>query len=213
MRRIISITSTLLPLILLAIPVPAQTDTAQPGAIQKNSSAVTSFDEPSLPRTSLNRQGNQNEDTQLLLVFKAYPPHEKKERNFYELAREIRKFVDSPRFPPAGVVTDRTVRYGVFAAKRVRVLNTTDSRRSPRSQREGAYVLALDSIYTICAKSYTVHTARAGKRKVTYTDCESGKEYEIPLRKPSPLTIYEVEILTGDIFRQLWQEKVGSSTP
>lgn len=54
-----------------------------------------------------------------------------------------------------------------------------------------------------------MHSTRAGKRKITYRDCESGEGYEIPLRKRSPLTIYEIEILTGDIFRQLWQEKVG----
>ena len=186
-----------------------QAQVVPPGEVQKNSSAVTLFDEVSLPAARPVGKESRNEDTQLLLVFTAYPPHERKERPLYELAREIKAFVDSPRFPPTGVSTDKGIRYGVFAVKRVRVLKTTDSRRSPRSERPGAYVLALDPIYKICTKSYTVHTTRAGKRRITYTDCENGEAYEIPLRKRSPLTVYELEILTGDIFRQLWQEKVG----
>ena len=83
-----------------------------PGAVRKNSSSVTLLDE-SLPAIRLVFQEVRNEDTRLLLVLKAYPPHEKKERDFYELAREIRRFVDSSRFPPSAVVTDGTIRRGV----------------------------------------------------------------------------------------------------
>ncbi len=171
------------------------------------------FEETSLPTAHLAAQESRNEESQLLLVFKAYPAHEKNERNFYELAREIEAFVDSPRFPPTGVVTDKSIRYGVFAVKRARVLQTTDSRRSPRSPKEGVYVLALDPIYTVCARSYSVHAAKAGKRKITYTDCESGEGYEIPIDRRPPIAVYEIEVLTGNIFRDLWQERVGESDP
>src|SRR5689334_5730961 len=74
-----------------------------------------------------------------LLSFRALPPHEKRERNFYELSRDVTGFIDGHRFPPSGVITDANVRYGVVSVRKARLLSETDSRRSPQSTQDGTY--------------------------------------------------------------------------
>ena len=145
---------------------------------------------------------NKLDGTFLLLIFKAYPPHEKKERNLCELAREIKAFVDPNRFPPTGIVTEESIRYGVFTVMRTKLLKTTDSVASPKSQEDRAYVLAVDRTYKICARSY-----RLSNRRIAYVDYEDGNSYRFPVKTSGPFLIQEVEVSPANILRELWQEK------
>lgn len=147
--------------------------------------------------------GDKSNQTHYLLIFKAYPPHEKKERHFYELAQEIKGFVDPDRFPPTGIQTNETVRYGVFIARRAKIFKTTDSGQSPKSLKNGVYLLAYDRTYKICARNYLINS----KKKIIYTDYQDGKKYEFPLKTSEPMAIYELEVSTENILRDLWEEK------
>lgn len=149
----------------------------------------------------------EGEDVRYLLIFKAWPPHEKKERNLYELAREINGFIDHG-FPPSGVLTDGgAARYGVSEVMKARVLKSTDSHQSQKSSKEGVYFLAYDPIYKLCARSYSIRMLSRSRGKIIYVDYKDGKRYEFPITTRRPFSIYEVEVSTEDIFRQVWEDK------
>lgn len=142
-----------------------------------------------------------------LLTFKALPPHQKHERNLYEFAQAITGFIDGRYFPPSGVLTSEEVRYGVFAMKQTRLLRSTDSQQSPQSRKEGVYVLVYNALYKLCATNYRITRGDARRGTITYVDCEDGKSYDFPVTTRRPFRIYEVEVVTEDILRQMWQEK------
>lgn len=150
------------------------------------------------------------DDIRYLLIFRAVPPHQKKERNFYELAREITGFIDGRFFPPAAVVTNEEIRYNVFKIIKTKVLQTTDSQRSPRSLKNSRYVLAYNSLYRMCALSYTIDMKSPGKGSIHYSDCESGHKYQFPITTRQPFAIVEVEYLTENILRQIWEARQQS---
>ena len=145
---------------------------------------------------------NKSDERIFLMIFKAYPPHENKERNLCELAREIKGFVDPNHFPPAGIGTEAGVRYGVFSVFRATLLKTADSVTLPKSQKDGVYVLALDRTYKICAKSYSL-----SNRKIAYIDYENGKSYDFPVKTSQSFPIHEVELTSGNVLRELWEPK------
>jgi hypothetical protein len=142
----------------------------------------------------------QEGEVRYLLRFRALPPHEKRERNLYEFARTITGFIDGKSFPPSGVITDSNVRYGVTSAHRVRVVRKTDSRTSPSSSRDSVYILVYNPIYKLCAKSYSIDT------RINYVDCEDQRQLQFPLTSRGRFDIYEVEVATGNILRDVWQK-------
>src|SRR5215470_16864844 len=79
---------------------------------------------------------------------------ERPEKNYYELTRKalfaerelyseelVRQYKPSPRHSGADIITDSTIRYGVYQAWKVRVIGTSDSQRTPISVKDSAYVL------------------------------------------------------------------------
>lgn len=147
------------------------------------------------------------DDIRYLLLFRALPPHQKKERNFYELARDITGFSDGRFFPPAAVSTDEEIRYNVSKIIKTKVLQTTDSKKSPRSSKNGHYVLAYSSLYKMCALNYTIDMKSPGKGSIHYSDCESGHKYQFPITTRQPFAIMEVDYLTENILRQIWEAR------
>jgi len=147
----------------------------------------------------------------LLLAFKALPPHEKRERNLYELAERVTGFIDGRRFPPAAVITEGNVRYGVYAVRRARVVRTTDSRRSPSSSRSGLrYLLEYNTLYKLCALEYRIGMESSRSGTITYVDCESGQTYSFPVSTGRPFDIFELDVIAGDVFEQLWNQRAAS---
>jgi hypothetical protein len=99
-------------------------------------------------------------DGRYLLVFKAYPPDEKKERNFCDLAVRIEGFLDHhgplrENYGADTIVSGR-VRYGVRSVFQVGTVSTSTFEKSPESLSDGVYVLVYDSIYKICARRYRI---------------------------------------------------------
>lgn len=140
----------------------------------------------------------------LVLFFRARPPDSLLERNFIELASDLRGFVDSG-YPPAGIVTDASVRYGVTEVHQATLLDSTDSRRQPRSRSPGTYVLEFDPVYKVCARVYSVKIGERS-RTVTYIDAHDGKAYDFPLRTSRPFRIHRVEINPVNVMRDLWED-------
>lgn len=145
------------------------------------------------------------DDIRYLLIFRALPPHQKKERNFYELARDIKGFIDGRFFPPTAVITDEEIRYNVLKIIKTKVLQTTDSQRSPRSLKNSRYVLAYNSLYRLCALNYAIEMKGPEKGSIHYSDCESGHKHQFPIITRQPFAIMEVEYLTDNILRQIWE--------
>jgi hypothetical protein len=102
-----------------------------------------------------------------LLVRRADPP----EKNYYELTRtarivdhpfsseeEVRQYKPSPRRSCIDIITDLSVRYGVYQAWKVRVIGTSDSQKTPTSAKDGAYVLSYsrNPDWKFAAKKYKV---------------------------------------------------------
>jgi hypothetical protein len=137
-------------------------------------------------------------DELYLLTFKAYPHHEKKERNLYELTPSVQ--VVGNNLPlTADIMTSKDregmgVRYGVHAVIRVRLLNTSNSAKTPASVRKSVYVLVYDPVYTLCATSYSI---TAGT--IHYFDYESGKPYEFPIRHHRSIPIYELQVVSQNV--------------
>lgn len=146
-------------------------------------------------------------DIRYLLVFRALPPHQKKERNFYELAREIKGFIDGRFFPPSAVITDEEIRYNVLKIIKTKVLKTTRSNQSPRASNKSRYVLAYNSLYKLCAIDYRIDLKNSNRGAIHYTDCESGQQYDFPIQARRPFEILEVEFLTENILRSVWEAK------
>ncbi|MEW6733977.1 MAG: hypothetical protein AB1489_21805 [Acidobacteriota bacterium] len=157
-------------------------------------------------KTRADNQDNKTQNIRYLLIFKGTLPGYRGERNFYEFAHSVDE-VYGRSFPPESIATSGTARYGVFAAMKAKVLKTSNSKDSPKATNKSVYILVYDPIYTVCAKSYTITTNESGNKKISYTDYQSGKSYEFPITKKRPFDIYEVEIITGDILQQIWEEK------
>ena len=151
------------------------------------------------------------DDIRYLLVFRALPPHQKKERNFYELAREIKGFIDARFFPPTAVITDEEIRYNVLKIIKTKVLKTTRSNRSPRASNKSRYVLAYNSLYKLCAIDYRIDLKNSNGGAIHYTDCESGQQHDFPIQTRRPFEILEIELLTENVLRSVWEAKHQSS--
>jgi len=147
------------------------------------------------------------DDIRYLLLFKALPHHQKKERNFYELAREITGFIDGRIFPPTGIVTNEEVRYNVLKIIKTKILKTTNSLQSPQSSRSSRYIIIYNPIYKICATDYSVSLKKSGGGNIHYTDCESERDYDFPVAHRRALDIVEVEFLTENILPEIWKNK------
>jgi hypothetical protein len=144
------------------------------------------------------------QEERYLLTFKAYPHHERKERNLYDLVPRIVSLVGSFRESEGieAVVSETEagrpddVRYGVRSIVRVKVLNRSNSDQSPKSSHNGVYVLVYDGVYTICAKSYSIADG-----KINYDDYESGKHYEFPIYHRRRMAIYEVQVVSQNLLK------------
>lgn len=173
--------------------------------------AVISLTFLKLATAETTNSANNAQDIRYLLVFKALPHHQNRERNFYELAHEITGFIDGRIFPPSGIITSEEVRYGVTKIMKTKVLKNTDSHQSPRSSKNGFYVLVYNSVYKLCAKNYSIDIKNKSKSIISYTDCEDGNKYEFPVKTHQPFRIFEIEISPENILRQIWEQKRRSN--
>jgi hypothetical protein len=153
-----------------------------------------------------------------LLVRRADRP----EKNYYDLSRTarflepqlfsdelFRHLQSSPQHLGFDVITDSTVRYGVYQVWKVRAVGISDSMQSPASTRDSAYVLIYprNPDWKFCARKYSVQTLTGGARKIVYTDFQDGKQYTLDLSPQWPRSwqIYEVEILNANALPEIWQ--------
>lgn len=153
-----------------------------------------------------------------LLVRRAGRP----EKNYYELTRAarfmerpfsseemVRQYKPSPPYQGADIVTDSTVRYGVYQAWKVRIVGTSDSQKTPTSAKDSAYILSYsrNPDWKFAAKKYKLVRTMNGEQNVTYTDLQDGREYSMELSPdwPRPWTIYEIEIINSNAFVEIWQ--------
>jgi hypothetical protein len=144
------------------------------------------------------------------------------EKNYYELSRtarflEPRLFSDEiiSRYEPSArkygfdVKTEHSIRYGVYQAWKVRLVGTSDSQKAPMSTRDAVYVLIYprNPDWKFCAIKYGVVSANTGGKKITYTDFQDGREYnlEVSPKWPRPWQIYEIEIVNSNAFLEIWQ--------
>jgi hypothetical protein len=159
-----------------------------------------------------------NEDVRYLLVRRAGRP----ERNYYELTRTatffepqlcndelISQLKPPPSFFCCDIISEYTVRYGVYQAWKVRVIGTSDSQGAPTSTKDSVYVLvyARHPDWKFCARKYRIESSSDGARKIIYTDFQDGREYtfELSPKWPRPWQIYEVEIQSSNAFPEIWQ--------
>ncbi len=163
-------------------------------------------------------------DFRYLLVRRAGSP----EKNYYDLSRTayflepqlfkngelFRRYKPTPLAPGFDIVTEHSVRYGVYQALKIRVITSSDSEKAPSSTRDGVYALiyARNPDWKFCAKKYSVASAKDGGRNITYTDFADGREYtmELSSKWPRPWQIYEIEILSSNAFWEIWQASKGS---
>jgi hypothetical protein len=82
----------------------------------------------------------------------------------------------------------------------VKVLNTSTSAKFTASARKSVYVLVYDPVYTLCATSYSI---TAGT--IRYVDYGSGKPYEFAIRHRRYVPIYEVQVVSQNILRNMPQ--------
>jgi len=160
----------------------------------------------SLTAAETARQTNNTPDIRYLLVFKAFPHHENRERNLYELAHKITGFIDGQIFPPSGIITSEEVRYGVTKIMKATVLKITNSRESPKSSNDSIYVLSYNPVYKLCAKNYSIIKNR-GRETIKYIDCESGNKYEFPVKTHRPFEILVIEMSPENILHQVWEQE------
>lgn len=149
------------------------------------------------------------------------------EKNYYELTRTarfieppfsneemVRQYKPSPRNYGADIMTDSTVRYGVYQAWKVRIISTSDSKKMPTSVKDSTYVLSYsrNPDWRFAAKKYRVVRTPNGGQSITYTDFQDGREYNMELSAdwPRPWTIYEVEIVSSNAFVEIWQAEATS---
>lgn len=140
----------------------------------------------------------------LILYFRLVPPDASPERYFCAIASQLVDFAGAD-YPPAGVTTEKVVLYGVSEVYRARLIDQTNSRTQPSSSADGAYVLAIDPLFTVCARSYAAKTIR-GKPVVGYVDLRDGKSYDFFLRGTRSFDVYRVEVTGNDVLRDLWTE-------
>lgn len=161
-----------------------------------------------------------NADQRYLLVRRARGAPTSSE-NWYDLTRsalcvncglsseELRQYKPSPKNYGFDVESERTVRYGVYQAWRVRIVSTSDSQKAPVSTRDAVYVLLYprNPDWIFGATKYSVVSTQAGAKKITYTDLQDGHEYAIDLSPewPRPWQIYQVDILASNVFAEIVQ--------
>ena len=148
--------------------------------------------------------------------------------NWYDLTRladflerhsseELRQYKPSPKNYGFDVASERTGRYGVYQAWRVRIVSTSDSQKSPVSTKDAVYVLLYprNPDWIFGATKYSVVSTQAGAKKITYTDLQDGHEYTIDLSPewPRPWQIYEVEILASNVFAEILAAQAGCIPP
>jgi hypothetical protein len=111
------------------------------------------------------------------------------------------------------IITDETVRYGVYQVWRARVTATSDTQKTAASAKDGAYVLiyARNPDWRFAAKRYKVERTASGGQTVTYTDFQDGREYKMELSAdwPRAWTVHEIEILSANAFEEIWQASKG----
>lgn len=140
----------------------------------------------------------------LILYFRLVPPDASPERYFCAIASQLVDFTGS-EYPPAGVTTEAVVLYGVTEIYRARLIDQTNSRIQSGSPADGAYVLTIDPLFTVCARSYAAKTIR-GKPAVGYVDLRDGKSYDFVLRGARSFDVYRVEIAGENVLKDLWTE-------
>ena len=165
-------------------------------------------------------------DVWYLLVRRAGTP----QKNYYELTRaahfvnlpfsseqELQQYKPSPRNPGFDIITDLTVRYGVYQAWKIRVARLTDSQKAPASLKDAVYVLVYkrNPDWRFAAKKYKVDRTASGGQNFMYTDFQDGREDTMELSPdwPRRWTIYEVEILDANAFMEIAQNKGPVSLP
>ena len=141
----------------------------------------------------------------LILYFRSTPPDASPERYFCSIASQVVDFNGSD-YPPNGIMTDAGMRYGVTEVYRAKLIERTNSRLQPSSPADAAYVLAIDPLFTVCARSYTARKSSRGKPAVGYVDLRDGKSYEFVLRGTTSFDVYKVEIAGDNVLKDLWSE-------
>ena len=163
---------------------------------------------------------NTNDDVRYLLVRRVG------RKNYYDLSRKA-QFLEpqlpeelvkhyQPRAGTGGfdIITDSTVRYGVYQVWKVRVIETSDSDKNPTSSKDSVYVLLYprNPDWVFCAKRYNM-SANA-TRTLLYTDFQEGREHTIDLTKwTRPWRVFEVEILNSNALTEIWHLSTGSPEP
>ena len=140
----------------------------------------------------------------LILYFRLVPPDASPERYFCAIASEITNFNDSD-YPPTGMMTDVGMRYGVTEIYRATLVSRTTSQLQPASPADGAYVLTIDPLFTVCVRSYAAKTYR-GRPAVSYVDLRDGRSYDFVLRGTKTFDVYKVEIAGGNAMQEIWTE-------
>jgi len=164
------------------------------------------------------------------------------EKNYYELTREaefmerhlyteelVRQLEELARHEEmlghhnfgygADIITDSTVRYGVYKIWKVRVIGTSDSQKAPASVKDGTFILTYsrNPDWNFAAKKYKVVRRTNAGQSVTYMDLQDGREYTMEWSPdwPRPWMIYEIEVLSSSAFVEIWQTsgQPKASTP
>jgi hypothetical protein len=139
----------------------------------------------------------------LILYFRAVPPDARPERFFCAIASQVLDYDGD--YPPTGMMTDVGQRYGVTEIYRAKLIDQTNSRLQPSSSADGAYVLTIDPLFTVCARSYAAKTIR-GKPAVGYVDLRDGNSYDFVLRGTKSFDVYRVEVAGENVLKDLWTE-------
>jgi hypothetical protein len=142
-----------------------------------------------LLKQPINAADDANAEIRYLLVRRAGSP----EKNYYELSRTARLlepqlFNDEffkqyrggkPKGIGLDIITDSTIRYGVYQAWKVRITRTADSIKEPTSTKESGYVLTYprNPDWIFCAKRYNVLSSSTRDRTVIYTDFQNGSSH------------------------------------
>ena len=142
-----------------------------------------------LLKQPINAADDANAEIRYLLVRRAGSP----EKNYYELSRTARLlepqlFNDEffkqyrggkPKGIGLDIITDSTIRYGVYQAWKVSITRTTDSIKEPTSTKDSVYVLIYprNPDWIFCAKRYNVLSSSTRDRTVIYTDFQNGSSH------------------------------------
>ena len=154
-------------------------------------------------------QAQNPDDLRYLLVRRAGTP----EKNYYEFARRVVGILDADiqfhGWLDVETEDPGSIRYGVYKIYQVRVVRETDSEKQPVSPVDGAFVLIYhrDPDMKFCARRYRFERESSGERKITYTDCEDGREYSFRMTKnwPRPFAISVINVLPNNLLHDVWQ--------